>query len=103
MVSSPSAGSASPQEKLRLPGRASEWEAMARRVLIVGAGLTGSLCAALLRRAFPQRPLHVALWEAAPSAGGFFRAIDCRAGPRRAKKGHERLRPGRRDLLLGIG
>uniref|UniRef100_A0A8C8SDA0 Renalase, FAD dependent amine oxidase n=1 Tax=Pelusios castaneus TaxID=367368 RepID=A0A8C8SDA0_9SAUR len=37
------------------------------RVLIVGAGLTGSLCAALLRR---ELPLHVVLWDKARGAGG---------------------------------
>ncbi|XP_053167029.1 renalase isoform X4 [Hemicordylus capensis] len=40
------------------------------RVLIVGAGLTGSLCAALLRKEFPQRPLHIVLWDKARGAGG---------------------------------
>ncbi|XP_015276109.1 PREDICTED: renalase-like [Gekko japonicus] len=40
------------------------------RVLIVGAGLTGSLCAALLRRALPQRPLQIVVWEKARGAGG---------------------------------
>ncbi|XP_021080733.1 renalase isoform X2 [Mesocricetus auratus] len=40
-----------------------------RRVLVVGAGLTGSLCAALLRRA-AAGPLHLALWDKAGDAGG---------------------------------
>ncbi|XP_073209871.1 renalase isoform X5 [Lepidochelys kempii] len=40
------------------------------RVLIVGAGLTGSLCAALLRRELPQRPLRIVLWDKARDAGG---------------------------------
>uniref|UniRef100_K7FNN2 Renalase, FAD dependent amine oxidase n=1 Tax=Pelodiscus sinensis TaxID=13735 RepID=K7FNN2_PELSI len=40
------------------------------RVLIVGAGLTGSLCAALLRSELPQRPLSIALWDKARGAGG---------------------------------
>ncbi|XP_077206486.1 renalase isoform X2 [Paroedura picta] len=40
------------------------------RVLIVGAGLTGSLCAALLRRALARRPLQIAVWEKARGAGG---------------------------------
>ncbi|XP_066477197.1 renalase isoform X2 [Tiliqua scincoides] len=40
------------------------------RILIVGAGLTGSLCAALLRRALPQRPPQVVLWDKARGAGG---------------------------------
>ncbi|CAH6964718.1 Rnls [Phodopus roborovskii] len=39
------------------------------RVLVVGAGLTGSLCAALLRRAVAG-PLHLALWDQAGDAGG---------------------------------
>ncbi|XP_065264012.1 renalase isoform X1 [Emys orbicularis] len=40
------------------------------RVLIVGAGPTGSLCAALLRRELPQRPLRIVLWDKARGAGG---------------------------------
>ncbi|XP_060097251.1 renalase isoform X2 [Heteronotia binoei] len=40
------------------------------RVLIVGAGLTGSLCAALLRKALPQRPLQIVVWEKSRGAGG---------------------------------
>ncbi|XP_053244605.1 renalase isoform X1 [Podarcis raffonei] len=40
------------------------------RVLIVGAGLTGSLCAALLRRELPQRLLRIVLWDKARGAGG---------------------------------
>ncbi|XP_004440048.1 PREDICTED: renalase [Ceratotherium simum simum] len=39
------------------------------RVLIVGAGLTGSLCAALLRRE-TSRPLHLAVWDKAEDSGG---------------------------------
>ncbi|MEJ1276465.1 hypothetical protein NN561_007370 [Cricetulus griseus] len=39
------------------------------RVLVVGAGLTGSLCAALLRRTVAG-PLHLALWDKAGDAGG---------------------------------
>ncbi|XP_066881193.1 renalase isoform X3 [Kogia breviceps] len=39
------------------------------RVLIVGAGLTGSLCAALLRKA-AARPLHLAVWDKAADSGG---------------------------------
>lgn len=39
------------------------------RVLIVGAGLTGSLCAALLRKA-ATRPLHLAVWDKAEDSGG---------------------------------
>ncbi|XP_024600587.1 renalase [Neophocaena asiaeorientalis asiaeorientalis] len=39
------------------------------RVLIVGAGLTGSLCAALLRKA-ATRPLHLAVWDKAGDSGG---------------------------------
>ncbi|KAF5911170.1 hypothetical protein HPG69_019535 [Diceros bicornis minor] len=38
------------------------------RVLIVGAGLTGSLCAALLRRE-TSRPLHLAVWDKAGDSG----------------------------------
>ncbi|XP_020656951.3 renalase isoform X1 [Pogona vitticeps] len=40
------------------------------RVLIVGAGLTGSLCAALLRRELPQRLSRIVLWDKARGAGG---------------------------------
>nr|XP_035935222.1 renalase isoform X2 [Halichoerus grypus] len=39
------------------------------RVLIVGAGLTGSLCAALLRKEAP-RPVHLAVWDEAGDSGG---------------------------------
>ncbi|XP_045295407.1 renalase isoform X4 [Leopardus geoffroyi] len=39
------------------------------RVLIVGAGLTGSLCAALLRKETP-RPVHLTVWEEAGDSGG---------------------------------
>ncbi|XP_076418512.1 renalase isoform X2 [Peromyscus maniculatus bairdii] len=39
------------------------------RVLVVGAGLTGSLCAALLRKAIAG-PLYLALWDQAGHAGG---------------------------------
>nr|XP_048294810.1 renalase isoform X1 [Myodes glareolus] len=39
------------------------------RVLVVGAGLTGSLCAALLRKAIAG-PLYLALWDRAGDAGG---------------------------------
>ncbi|XP_045295417.1 renalase isoform X13 [Leopardus geoffroyi] len=38
------------------------------RVLIVGAGLTGSLCAALLRKETP-RPVHLTVWEEAGDSG----------------------------------
>ncbi|KAM6442647.1 renalase isoform 3-T3 [Liasis olivaceus] len=40
------------------------------RILIVGAGLTGSLCAALLRAEFPQGRLGVVVWDKAQGAGG---------------------------------
>ncbi|XP_034281831.1 renalase isoform X3 [Pantherophis guttatus] len=40
------------------------------RILIVGAGPTGSLCAALLRAEFPQRLLRVVVWDKAQGAGG---------------------------------
>ncbi|XP_059026266.1 renalase isoform X3 [Mustela lutreola] len=38
------------------------------RVLIVGAGLTGSLCAALLRKEAPP-PVHLTVWEEAGDSG----------------------------------
>ncbi|XP_053197623.1 renalase [Scomber japonicus] len=39
------------------------------RVLIVGAGLTGSLCACLLRRELQSR-VHITVWDKARGAGG---------------------------------
>ncbi|KAI5154820.1 Renalase [Manis pentadactyla] len=39
------------------------------RVLIVGAGLTGSLCAALLRKE-TYGPLHLSVWDKAEDSGG---------------------------------
>ncbi|XP_005671316.1 renalase isoform X1 [Sus scrofa] len=39
------------------------------RVLIVGAGLTGSLCAALLRKE-ASCPLHLSVWDKAGDSGG---------------------------------
>nr|XP_046232874.1 renalase [Scatophagus argus] len=39
------------------------------RVLIVGAGLTGSLCACLLRREM-QNKVHIVVWDKARGAGG---------------------------------
>lgn len=39
------------------------------RVLIVGAGLTGSLCACLLRRALQNR-VHIQVWDKARGTGG---------------------------------
>lgn len=38
------------------------------RVLIVGAGLTGSLCAALLKKE-TARPLHLVVWDKAGDSG----------------------------------
>ncbi|XP_061667204.1 renalase [Syngnathoides biaculeatus] len=43
--------------------------AAVRRVLVVGAGLTGSLCACLLRRKF-QDKVHIVVWDKARGAGG---------------------------------
>ncbi|XP_059585924.1 renalase isoform X2 [Alligator mississippiensis] len=40
------------------------------RALVVGAGLSGSLCAALLRGALPAGALRVELWDKARGAGG---------------------------------
>lgn len=39
------------------------------RVLIVGAGLTGALTAALLRRKFKQQ-IDITIWEKSRGAGG---------------------------------
>lgn len=39
------------------------------RVLIVGAGLTGSLCAALLRKVV-SGPLYLVVWDKAGDSGG---------------------------------
>ncbi|XP_060716652.1 renalase isoform X4 [Tachysurus vachellii] len=39
------------------------------RVLIVGAGLTGGVCACLLRRG-TANPLHIVVWDKARGAGG---------------------------------
>lgn len=39
------------------------------RVLIVGAGLTGSLCASLLRKE-TYGPLHLSVWDKAEDSGG---------------------------------
>lgn len=50
--------------------RARGQRAMAR-VLIVGAGLTGSLCAALLRRE-ASSPLRLTVWDKAEDSGGSF-------------------------------
>ncbi|XP_076981457.1 renalase isoform X2 [Tamandua tetradactyla] len=50
------------------------------RVLIVGAGLTGSLCAALLRRA-ASRPLHLTVWDKAEDPGGRMPTISCTHNP----------------------
>jgi hypothetical protein len=61
------AGSAAvPQTPPRDPGRA----AIMARVLIVGAGLTGSLCAALLKKEI-SGPLYVTVWDKAGDAGGY--------------------------------
>lgn len=49
------------------------------RVLIVGAGLTGSLCACLLRRAL-QNHVHIQVWDKARGTGGRMttrRIADC--------------------------
>ncbi|XP_058262596.1 renalase [Hemibagrus wyckioides] len=40
------------------------------RVLIVGAGLTGGVCACLLRRGMANNPLHIVVWDKARGAGG---------------------------------
>lgn len=40
------------------------------RLLIVGAGLTGSVSASLLRRKFPKEALNITVWEKSRGAGG---------------------------------
>ena len=40
------------------------------RLLIVGAGLTGSVTASLLRRKFPKDLLDITVWEKSRGAGG---------------------------------
>ena len=40
------------------------------RLLIVGAGLTGSVTASLLRRKFPKDALNITFWEKSRGAGG---------------------------------
>ena len=40
------------------------------RLLIVGAGLTGSVTASLLRRKFPKDVLNITVWEKSRGAGG---------------------------------
>ena len=46
------------------------------RVLIVGAGLTGSLTAALIRRRWcSERPLDIHVWERASYPAGRFGAV----------------------------
>lgn len=44
--------------------------AVPHRLLIVGAGLTGSVSAALLRRKFPKELLDITVWEKSRGAGG---------------------------------
>lgn len=40
------------------------------RLLIVGAGLTGTITASLLRRKFPKHLLDISIWEKSRGAGG---------------------------------
>ncbi|XP_055470119.1 renalase isoform X1 [Psammomys obesus] len=51
------------------------------RVLVVGAGLTGSVCAALLRRQLAG-PLDLALWDKAGDAGGRMATVSGPHDPR---------------------
>ncbi|XP_020830614.1 renalase [Phascolarctos cinereus] len=48
------------------------------RVLVVGAGLTGGLCAALLKRG---RPVSVAVWEQARDSGGRMTTVQSPCDP----------------------
>ncbi|MEE6485525.1 hypothetical protein FKM82_014315 [Ascaphus truei] len=50
------------------------------RVLIVGAGLTGSLCAYLLRKELPSK-LQVVIWDKARGAGGRMSTSRCPSDP----------------------
>lgn len=61
------------------------------RVLIVGAGLTGSLCAALLRKA-ATRPLHLAVWDKAGDSGGSSPGRNGGRGGERSRRGPWLLR-----------
>ncbi|XP_068113605.1 renalase isoform X2 [Hyperolius riggenbachi] len=54
---------------------------MASRVLIVGAGLTGSLCAHLLRRELAGR-LQLVVWDKARGAGGRMSTSRCPSDPK---------------------
>lgn len=65
---SPASASAAPPHAAGRPAAPRSPRAMAR-VLIVGAGLTGSLCAALLRKE-TACPLHLVVWDKAGDAGG---------------------------------
>ncbi|KAM9773884.1 renalase [Syngnathus typhle] len=40
------------------------------RVLVVGAGLTGSLCAYLLRKELKHKKVHIVVWDKARGVGG---------------------------------
>lgn len=51
------------------------------RVLVVGAGLTGSLCAALLRKEITA-PLYLALWDKAGDIGGRMTTANSPHNPR---------------------
>ncbi|KAG8552392.1 hypothetical protein GDO81_004511 [Engystomops pustulosus] len=50
------------------------------RILIVGAGLTGSLCAHLLRRALASK-LQLVIWDKARGAGGRMSTSRCTSDP----------------------
>lgn len=64
---SASLASAAPSHTAGPPAWPRTHRAMAR-VLIVGAGLTGSLCAALLKKE-TARPLHLVVWDKAGDSG----------------------------------
>lgn len=44
------------------------------RVLVVGAGLTGSLCAYLLRREMPSK-VHIVVWDKARGPGELIQSM----------------------------
>ncbi|XP_023571988.1 renalase isoform X2 [Octodon degus] len=76
----PQAPGPRPAAPARTPARVAAPSAM-KRGLIVGAGLTGSLCAALLRKEV-SGPLYLAVWDMAGQPGGRMSTARCPQDPR---------------------